>query len=93
MQVAVLEMPQEDAHKVVLDGNAVRGHIKKNNRNGRWTIHVYDPADDVTRALKIEPHSREAAGMLLLYHHLELERKHIEQQRDKHMTTTPAAES
>jgi len=75
MQIGILEMPAEGTWRVQLDGELIPGYLKLNIRNGRWTIKFN--RDGKLEPLRTEPHSREAAASLLLFHHFEQERKRL----------------
>lgn len=79
MEVAILEMPTENVWRINLDGQRIAGHFKPDPHKEEWRYLVYP--GDRDKPLRTEPHSREGAAMLLLFHHFEEERKRIEASR------------
>jgi hypothetical protein len=77
MQIGIIEMPAENTWRVQLDGEVVPGYMKKNNHNERWVVHINK--DGRPDRLRTEPHSREGATCLLLFHHFEQERRHLKE--------------
>ena len=76
MQIAILEMPAEQVYHVKLDEDTVPGYLKRNKHNERFRVH-YKDREGAMSTLRTEPHSREGAAMLLLFHHFEQERRVI----------------
>ena len=74
MIVDILTMPLERVSRVALDNQHIRGHLEFNERADRWLVYT-EPGN----ALRTQPHSREAAAMLLLFHHFTNERRVIDQ--------------
>ena len=77
MQIGIIEMPAENTWRVQLDGEVVPGYMKKNNHNERWVVNINK--EGKLDRLRTEPHSREGAAFLLLFHHFEQERKRLKE--------------
>jgi hypothetical protein len=80
IQVAFIELPSEQRHKVQVDGRDA-GFIRKNPANDRWHV-MSEDVDGIERISKIEPHSREAASLLCAYLHYEQERRMLESNKE-----------
>ena len=78
MQVVILDMPASGVVKVKIDDQEVRGYIVRST-DGRFTIFPLGRSAD---PLRTHPKSREAAGLLLAYYHLEMERKALDDRKE-----------
>lgn len=85
MQIGLLEQPAEGSWRVQLDGETIPGYFKRNVHNERY--HIKINKDGALEQLRTEPHSREGAACLLLYHHWEQERKRLKAKEAEHATT------
>ena len=76
MVIGIIQMPAEKTWRVQLDGDGlIPGYLKKNVHNERYIV-KFNRAGHLEQ-LRTEPHSREGAACLLLFHHFEQERKRI----------------
>ena len=78
MDIGIIEMPVEKTWRVQLDGSTIiPGYLKRNVHSEGERYIVKFNRDGELEQLRTEPHSREGAACLLLFHHFEQERKRI----------------
>ena len=73
MEIHIIEMPADGTYRVSLDGEKMRGYLVK-GPDGKFIVF---PAGKSSQ-LRTRPQSREAAAMLLLFHHFTEERRTID---------------
>ena len=79
MEIAILEMPSEKVFRINVDNARIAGYFKRDPHKDPTRYLVY-PGDH-KQPLHTQPHSREGAAMLIVYHHFEQERKKINEAR------------
>lgn len=73
MVISILEMPAEGTYVITLDGERIKGYIRHHQVKDVWVVKTGDSD------LRTQPVSREAAAMLLLFHHFTNERRKIKE--------------
>jgi len=80
MQVGIIEMPAEGTWRVKLGEELIPGYFVRNKHGDeRYAIHLR--REGKMQKLRTEPHSREGASCLILFHYFEEERKMLNAQK------------